>query len=60
MLRSHANGLDGKLATAHVEKVLEVGTQKVNDEDVVETFLPKIMDLGNTGYVHTEQKGQRA
>ena len=46
--RSHADGLDRELAPAHVEEVLEIGSEEVDDEDVVETLLTKVVHLGNT------------
>jgi hypothetical protein len=43
----HANGFDGKLAAAHIEKVFEIGSQEVDDEDIMEAFLAKIVHLGH-------------
>lgn len=33
-----------------VEKILQAGTEQVNDQYVVETLLSKIVDIGNAGY----------
>lgn len=45
--REHANGLDRVFATAHVEQVLKIWTEQVDDEDVVETLLTEIVHLRN-------------
>jgi len=50
LLRGHADRFDWKLAPAHVEKVLQVGAKKVNDQHIVQAFLPKVMNLRNTHY----------
>jgi hypothetical protein len=47
LLRSHAYGLDGELATAHVEQVFKIRSQEIDREDVVQAFLAKVMYLGN-------------
>jgi hypothetical protein len=47
LLRRHANSLDGELAAAEVEEVFQVRTQEVNDENIVETLLSKMVDLRN-------------
>ena len=49
LLRGHTNSLDAELATAEVEEVFQVGTQEVNNENVMETLLSKMVDLRNTG-----------
>lgn len=49
LLGDHDNGLDGESAVAVVEEVFETGTEKVNHQNVVKTFLPKIVYIGNTG-----------
>lgn len=49
LLSSHAHRLDGELATAHVEQILQVWSQEVDDENVVQAFLTEIMYLGNAG-----------
>ena len=48
LLRCHANGFDGELATAHVEKVLQIWAQKVNREDIMEALLTKMVNLRDT------------
>lgn len=45
----HAARLDRELAAAHVKQVLERGAEEVDDEDIVQPFLAKVVDLGDTG-----------
>ena len=45
----HDNGLDGELAVAMVEEVLQAGPQQVNDQDVVKTLLAEVVDIRNAG-----------
>ena len=44
----HADGLDRKLAAAHVEQVLQVGAEQVNNKHIVQTFLAEVMNLRDT------------
>ena len=46
---SHAYCLDCKFAPTHVEEVFQVGAEKVDNEHVVEAFLPKVVNLGDAG-----------
>lgn len=32
-----------------IEQVLQTGTEQVNYEDVVKSFLSEVVDIGNTG-----------
>lgn len=50
LFSSHADCLDCKLAPAHVKEIFQVGTEKVDNEHVVEAFLPKVVDLGDAGW----------
>jgi hypothetical protein len=50
LLRRHATRLDAELSLAHVEEVLEGWSEQVNDEDVVQPFLAKVVDLGDAGW----------
>lgn len=50
LLGNHDNCLDGKLPVAVIEKILQAGAEKVNNEDVVETFLTKVIDIRDPGY----------
>lgn len=45
LLGSHADRLDAELAATHVEEVLEVRAEEVNDEYVVQTLLAEVVDL---------------
>jgi hypothetical protein len=48
----HAYGLDGELASAHIEEVLEVRTQQVDDEHIMESFLTEVVNMRDTSYEH--------
>lgn len=48
LLGNHDNGLDGESAVAVVEEILQGRTKEVNDKNVVEAFLAKVIDIGNT------------
>ena len=45
LLRSHTDRLDGELAPAHVEQVLQAGAEQVNNKHIVQTFLAEVMNL---------------
>ena len=47
LLRRHADSFDAELAAAHVKEVFEVGAEEVDDEDIVEAFLTKVVHLGD-------------
>jgi hypothetical protein len=44
----HDNGFYGESPVAVVEEVLQRGTKKINDENVMQSFLPKIVDVWNS------------
>ena len=46
LLSGHAHRLDAELAVAHVEQVLETRPREVDDEDIMEPFLPEVVYLG--------------
>jgi hypothetical protein len=50
LLSHHHNGLGGESTVAVIEEILEGRAEKVNNEDVVKTFLSEIVDIGNSGY----------
>ena len=55
---SHADGLDVEFSVAHVEKVFETRSQKVDDENVVQSLLAKVVDLRNAGcFVEEQMRG---
>lgn len=47
LLCRHANCLDAELAATEIKKVLQVWTQKIDDEDIVKTLLSKMVNLRN-------------
>ena len=48
--RGHTHGLDRELAPTHVEQILQTGPEQINDENVVQSFLSKMVYLRDTGY----------
>lgn len=60
LLRSHAHRLDRELASAHVEQVLERGTEQVDHEHVVQAFLTKVIYLRNAGCCSGLESGVRS
>ena len=52
MLGNHNDGLDAEPSIAMVEEVLEGGSKQIDDEDVVQTFLSKVVHIGNAGCHH--------
>ena len=47
LLCCHAYRLNGELASTHVEEVLKIRTKQIDYEDIVESFLPEMVDLRN-------------
>jgi len=47
LLRHHDNGLDGESATAVVEQILQRRAKKVDHQDVVQTLLTEVVDVGD-------------
>ena len=56
LLCGHTNGLDAELAVAEVEEIFQVRTQEVDDENVMETLLSKMVDLRNADCVVSRGK----
>ena len=50
MLGDHDDSLDGEPAVAVVEKILKTRTKQVNHKDVVQSFLTKVVDVGDASY----------
>jgi len=46
---SHADGLENEFSTAHIEQIFETGPQQVDDEDVVQPLLTKVVNLRDAG-----------
>jgi len=51
LLRNHYYSLDGESPTAVVEKIFEGGAEEIDNEYVVETFLAKVIDVGNASWI---------
>jgi hypothetical protein len=49
LLGDHNNGLGREPAVAMIEEVLETRSKKVDNEDVVQTLLSEVVDIGDTG-----------
>jgi hypothetical protein len=47
LLGDHDDSLDGEAASAVVEEILERRSEQVNDKNVVEAFLAKVIDIGD-------------
>ena len=56
LFRSHANRLDAELAAAKVEEVFQVRAQEVDNENVVETLLTKMVNLRYTDCATSREK----
>jgi len=59
LLRGHTNSLDAKLAPAEVEEVFQVRTQEVDDKNIMEALLSKMVDLGNAGCAESRGRSMR-
>lgn len=44
---NHNHGLDGESSIAVVEEVLETRTEQVDHEDIMQTLLAKVVDIGD-------------
>lgn len=49
LLGHHDNGLDGEPPVAVVKKIFQRRTQQIYDQDVVKTFLTKVVDIRDSG-----------
>lgn len=49
LLGNHNYSLDRELPVTVVEQVLQTGAQQVNDQDVVQTLLAKIVNIRDPG-----------
>lgn len=50
LLCNHHNSLDREFAVAMVEEILQAGSEKVDDQDVVEALLAEVIHIRDTGY----------
>ena len=53
LLCCHTYCLDGELACTHVEEVLKIRTKQIDYEEIVESFLPEMVDLRNAHWNHS-------
>lgn len=60
LLSGHTNGLDGEFSATHIEQIFQVGPEKVDDENIMQSFLSKMVYLRNTGYISIERRGKRS
>jgi len=51
----HAGSLDAKLAATHIKEVLHAGPEEVDDENIVETLLTEMVDLGYSGWAEIQE-----
>ena len=49
LLGDHDYSLDGELPVAVVEQILQTGAQQVDDQDVVQALLAKVVDIRDPG-----------
>jgi hypothetical protein len=52
LLRNHDNCLDRESPVAEVKEILQTWSKEVNDQNVVESFLAKIIDIRYSGYAN--------
>ena len=45
LLSGHADGLYAEFPAAHIEEVLEVGSEEIDDKDIVQTLLAEVVHL---------------
>jgi hypothetical protein len=45
LLSSHANSFDRKLSTTHVKQIFQIGSQQINNKNIMEPLLSEIVDL---------------
>lgn len=50
LLGDHGDRLDGEATIAVVEEVLQTGAEQVNDQDVVQAFLAKVVDIWDASF----------
>jgi ABC-type transporter Mla MlaB component len=60
LLGYHDNRLDGELPVAVVEQVLQAGAEKVNNEDVVQALLAKVVNIRDAGWAMLARAGEAA
>lgn len=51
LFRDHYHSLDGESSVAVIEEIFQTRTQKIDHKDVVQTFLPEIIHIGDASYI---------
>ena len=51
LLGDHDYSLDRELPVAVVEQVLQTGAEQIDDQDVVQALLSKVINIRNAGYM---------
>lgn len=59
LLSKHTRRLDTKLATAHIKQVFKTWSKKIDDQDIVQSFLTKMVYLWYTSCPGPEKKCQK-
>jgi hypothetical protein len=50
LLRDHDDCLDREFAVAVVKEILQAGSEEINDQYIVESFLAEVVDIWYSGY----------
>lgn len=51
----HTHSLDSELPPTHIEKIFQTRPQQINDEDIVQALLPKMIYLWNPGWTQSDK-----
>lgn len=54
LLSDHDNSLDREASVAMIEEVFQAGTEQVDNQDVVKTLLPEVVDIGDASCNQSE------
>ena len=54
LLSDHDNSLDREASVAMIEEVFQTGTEQVDNQDVVKTLLPEVVDIGDASCNQSE------
>lgn len=49
MLRYHNHGLDREPSVAVIEQILQGGSEKIDDQNIVEALLAEVVDIRDAG-----------
>ena len=50
MLSDHDDRLDGESPSTVIEEIFQGRAEQIDDEDVVETLLPEVINIRNAGW----------